>query len=131
MTHRRTWQKAEGRAAALFNTHRQPGSGSGGRPDQTRSDSVHPRLFLEVKLRVSHAARSLHDETRILAKREHKTPVVLLADKSRAGFLVCVHSDDMEAVFVEWAAANASDELEGAIRRAVVRNRGLDPDDPC
>jgi hypothetical protein len=46
-THRRTWQMAEGRAAELFGSRRQAGSGSSGRDDVTCSDSTHPRLFIE------------------------------------------------------------------------------------
>lgn len=123
-TARRTWQKSEGRAAAIFGAKRQPGSGSGGRPDLTRSDSVHPTLFVESKLRERHAVRTLFDSTKELARRERKTPVLMLADKGRPGHLVVIHSDDLRAVVVEWMAVNVSDDLEGEIRRAVLRNRG-------
>jgi hypothetical protein len=130
-THRRTWQKAEGRAAAIFGARRQPGSGSAGRDDvDTRSDSTHPALYIETKLRATHAARALHDATKALARREGKTPILALADKNRPGLLVCIHSDDLETVAVEYCAANASDELEGKIRRAYNRIHGLDGANP-
>jgi hypothetical protein len=122
-TARRTWQKAEGRAAAMFAASRQPGSGCCGQPDLTRSDSTHSRLFIECKLRERHATRSLHDATRLLAVREGKTPVLALFDKNRPGCLLCVHSDDFAAVVIEYAAAHA-DDLEGPIRRAFARQRG-------
>lgn len=96
-TSRRTWQKAEGRAAEIFGARRQPGSGSGGRDDQTSSDSTHPTLYLETKLRAKHQARTLHDTVKVKAKKENKIPVLMLADKAREGFLVCVHSSDMAA----------------------------------
>lgn len=104
-THRRTWQKAEGRAADLFGSKRQPGSGSSGRADQTQSDSIHPTLFLECKLTGKGSyVRGLHDLTKPKAVKENKTPVLCLFDKGRPGFMVCVHSDD----FLEVAkAANA------------------------
>ena len=63
-TSRRTWQLAEGRAAAFFGVRRQVGSGSSGRDDLTASDSTHPVLFIESKLRDRHAARTLHDGTK-------------------------------------------------------------------
>lgn len=124
-THRRTWQKCEGRAAALFGAKRQPGSGSSGRDDQTRSDSIHPDLFIETKLRPEHAARTLLDATRILAGKEGKTAVLALASKGRPGFVLCVHSADIEALVVAWCAANATDELMGKIRTAYDRLHDL------
>jgi hypothetical protein len=126
-THRRTWQRSEDRAAALFGARRQIGSGSGGREDQTRSDSLHPTLFVESKLRASSAVRSLHDATRALAVRERKTPVVALFDKGRPGFLLVIHADDLATVVAEYAAALPEDErdrLEGLLRQASARQRG-------
>jgi len=129
-THRRTWQRTEARAADLFGSHRQPGSGSGGREDLTRSDSVHPTLFIESKLRGTHTTRTLHDATKTLAKREGKTPVLTLFDKARPGFLVCVHCDDLAEVLAEYAAAlddKGRERLEGLIRQAYARQRGETP----
>jgi hypothetical protein len=97
-TARRTWQRAEDRAAALFGARRTVLSGSSGRDDATASDSTHPALFLETKLRGTHAARTLFDATRAKARAEGKIPVLMLADKGRPGFLVCVHSDDLVAL---------------------------------
>lgn len=129
-TSRRTWQKAEGRVAALFGARRQVGSGSSGRDDLTRSDSTHPRLFLEVKLRQAHAVRSLHDEVKAHARREGKVPVVVLHDKGRPGALVCVHTDDLAEVLAEYAAAHAdTPDLHAKIIQAVRRRAGIDDDD--
>jgi hypothetical protein len=104
-THRRTWQRTEGRAAALFGARRQVCSGSSGREDLTDSDSTHPTLFIESKLRPRHFARTLHDETKHLATKEGKVPVLALLDKNRPGFLVVTHSDDQMAVAAEFVAA--------------------------
>jgi hypothetical protein len=102
-----------------------PGSGSAGRDDaDTRSVSTHPALYIETKLRRSRAAGALHDATKALARREGKVPVPELADKGRPGFLVCIHSDDLEAVAVAYCAAKASDALEGKFRRAYARIHG-------
>lgn len=127
-TSRRTWQKSEGRAAALFGSLRAVLSGSSGRTDKSASDSTHPTLFIESKMRQTHAARTLHSSTMGLAKKEGKVPVLCLFDKGRPGFLVVVHSDDMPRVVAEYLGAMTDEELEeieGAIRRAVRRNRGL------
>jgi len=94
VTHRRTWQRREGRVAALFGALRQPLSGSSGRADRTASDSTHPRLFVECKYRARHATRTVFDEVRRAARKEKKLPVLALADRGRPGFLLCVHPDD-------------------------------------
>ena len=87
-TARRTWQQAEGRAAALFGVRRQVCSGSTGREDLTNGDSTHAKLFIESKLRDRHTVRTLHDATKKLALKEGKTPVLSLFDKNRPGFLL-------------------------------------------
>jgi hypothetical protein len=125
-THRRTWQQAEGRAAALFGCCRQVCSGSSGRQDLTSSDSTHPVLFIESKLRDRHAARTLHDATKKRAAKERKTPVLALFDKNRPGSLLCIYSEDFMTVVAEYAAALPDEErsrLEGLIRTACARQR--------
>jgi hypothetical protein len=100
-TARDTWKAAERRVAETFGTKRQRCSGSSGREDETRSDSVHPRLYIEAKLRERHSTRTLYDETRKLAVKEKKLPVLALFDKHRPGFLVVIHSDDMRRFALE------------------------------
>jgi hypothetical protein len=101
-TARRTWQLAESRLARFFGCERKVLSGSSGRPDDNScSDATHPRLFLEGKLRASHAVRALHDATRQLARKEGKVPVLGLFDKNRPGFLIVVHCDDWADVVAE------------------------------
>jgi hypothetical protein len=99
VTARSTWKAVERRAAAIWHSRRAPLSGSNG--GQTASDSLHPRLFLEVKLRERSAVRTLFDSTAALAKKEGKTPVLMLADKRRPGFLVVFHSDDLPTIVDE------------------------------
>lgn len=105
-TSRSAWKQRERAAAGLFGAKRQPCSGSSGRDDQTRSDSTHPRLFVETKLKANHAVRTLFDKTRELARKEGKTAVLALASKHKPGVLVCIHSDDLAAVLREFAVAN-------------------------
>ena len=105
MTHRHTWQRREGRVAALLGALRQPLSGSSGRADRTASDSTHPRLFVECKYRARHATQTMFDAVRHAARKEKKLPVLALADRGRPGFLLCVHSDDLLDFVAELAAA--------------------------
>jgi hypothetical protein len=95
MTHRNTWKSRERQAAALFGAKRQRCSGSSGRDDETCSDSTHPTLFIESKLRARHAVRSLWEATAKLAKKEGKTPVLALYDKGKRGSLLVIHQDDL------------------------------------
>jgi hypothetical protein len=69
-----------------------------GREDLTASDSTHPALFIESKLRACHTTRMLHDATKKRAAKEGKVPVLKLFEEGRLGFLVVVHSDDLASV---------------------------------
>jgi hypothetical protein len=102
-TSRRTWQRRD--AADLFGALRQVLSGSSGRDDRSMSDTTHDRLFIEVKLRGRHTARTLFDTVKARARKERKLPVLALADKGRPGFLLCVHSDDLDDLVAELARA--------------------------
>ena len=95
-TARGTWKTAERRIANFFNTTRTPLSGGNGK--QTRSDTLHPGIFVEAKLRVKHAAVSLWRETKTLATKENKIPVICLSEKHKPGFWVMCHSDDFVRV---------------------------------
>ena len=67
----------------------------------THSDVIHDTLFIECKLRAKHSAVKLWDDTKILADKEKKTPVIALCEKNRPGFWIMVHSDDFETVSKE------------------------------
>ena len=100
-THRSSWKRRERNAAQVFGAQRQVLSGSAGREDSTRSDSTHPRLFIETKLRAASSVRTLWERTRAAARREEKTPVLMLYAKGKPGALVVVHQDDLEMVAAE------------------------------
>ena len=68
-----------------------------------RSDSTHPRLYVETKLRASSSVRTLWERTRDLARREGKTPVVILYSKGKPGGLIVVHQDDLATIAAELA----------------------------
>jgi hypothetical protein len=112
-THRTSWKRRERHGAALFGAKRQPASGSSGRTDQTRSDSTHPRLYVETKLRASSTVRTLWERTREQARREGKTPVVVLYARSKPGGLIVVHQDDLATVAAELASPGGVSGQEG------------------
>jgi len=98
-THKSTWKARERKIAASFGSVRTPLSG--GNSGGTRSDTQHPRLFVEAKRRVKHSAVTLWEQTEEMAKVEGKTPVVALAEKNRRGFWVLVHVEDLKMVAQE------------------------------
>ena len=69
MTPTQTWKAIESHLARMFSTERTPLSG--GNSKITRSDTLHPRLFIEVKQRKFHAVMKLFRETKDLAKKEY------------------------------------------------------------
>jgi hypothetical protein len=125
-TARRTWQKREGKAAAIFGARRQYGSGSGGREDETCSDSKHPRIFMEQKLRAVHTVLTLWRAVDRAAKKEGKDPVVVLSEKGRHGQWLLIHTDDMPAVIANWLAARDRMEVLDILDRANEYRAGTD-----
>lgn len=107
-THRNTWKARERQAAKDFGARRQRCSGSSGIEGQTCSDSDHPRLYIECKLRQEHSAVNLWDDTHEKAKKEGKVPVVALAVKGRPGRWYLVRDDHLQAVAAEQRAADDS-----------------------
>lgn len=102
-TARGTWKARERQIARDFGAERNPLSGGNGK--HTRSDSLHPALFIEAKLRQKHTVVTLYDETAALAKKEGKTPVVALAEKGRPGYWLVLRPEDLEAVAIEYQTA--------------------------
>lgn len=117
-TARGTWQARERQAAAIFGTRRQYGSGSGGREDETMSDSKHDRIYLEHKLRAVHAVLSLWRDTKAKAHKEGKDPVVVLSEKGRHGQWLLVHEADMPSIVANWLAAQDGDTRTATLTRA-------------
>ncbi len=88
----KAWKQRERDVAAFFHGERNPLSGRNSK--HTGADVIHARLFIEVKLRKKHTVITLWDETKALADREGKTPVICLCEKNRPGFWVMFHSTD-------------------------------------
>jgi hypothetical protein len=119
-THRNTWKKRESNIAEFFGCRRNRLSGSSGRQDCDQSDTTHPRLFIEAKLRAAHTAVTLWDEVAELARKARKTPVVALAEKGRHDHWLLVREADLLTVAAERLAILETDELiefEAVVRR--------------
>ncbi len=105
-TCRKTWQNAEAELAELFGCKRRPLSGSSGRTDLDCSDSTHPTLYLEAKLRAAHPIWTLRDSCKKKAKGK---PIVLgIKRKGSPGMMICVHTDDLLAMVDAWGVADAT-----------------------
>lgn len=92
----KTWKDRERQVAADFGTRRTPLSG--GNSGHTRSDTLHPDLFIEHKHRKSHSVITLYDATAAMATGEGKVPVVTLSQHGRKGYLLVVAPEDIRAV---------------------------------
>ena len=93
------WKRRERELAALFGTKRNRLSGSSGRDCDSRSDSIHPTLYIELKH--GDLTRFLNAEMRRAVKdgRHHaaaegKRLVMAMSEKHHPGFWLLVHSDD-------------------------------------
>jgi hypothetical protein len=103
--HRGSWKRRERQAAHLFGCHRLIGSGASGEGDRSKSDSDHPRLYIETKHYARQAVRTLWRETALRALREKKTAVLVLYEKGKPGGLIVVHEDDLDAIIEERIAS--------------------------
>jgi hypothetical protein len=80
-THRSTWKARERVIARQFGAERQVCSGGMGRADQTRSDSTHPTLFIETKLRARCPVLTWYrDVERVARTGLGRTPILALTD---------------------------------------------------
>lgn len=99
MTARSTWKAAERRIATIFQSYRTPLSGGNSR--HTKSDSLHPRIYLEVKLRKKLPQAALWREVKAAASAENKIPVIVLIEKhSRYPIVLCA-LEDLQAIAKE------------------------------
>lgn len=93
----KAWKAFERRVARDFGSVRT--SLSGGNGKVTRSDSHHPDFFLECKHNQESAIWTLYLKTRELARAEKKLPVVIQGRKRNPGYLLVLHSDDIQEFF--------------------------------
>lgn len=88
----KVWKARERQVAEFLKSERTPLSG--GNSKQTRADTLSEWLFDEHKHRKRHAVYELWKETKELAKREGKLPMVTLSQHGERGFLCVIHADD-------------------------------------
>ncbi len=93
-----TWKAAERRVSTFLGTTRTPLSG--GNSKVTRSDTFHPDLFVENKYRKSCAVRTLFDKTKKLGDQESKVSILTLQQANKSGFLIVIHSEDLDTVML-------------------------------
>lgn len=93
----KTWKAIERKIAKFFRTTRTPFSG--GHSRHTRSDTLHSKLFIEVKHRKKHSTWGLWKETKTMADKENKIPIVVLKQKGQKGELICFNINDTQEVF--------------------------------
>lgn len=72
----KAWKQREQDVAHFFDGQRNPLSGRNGK--HTAAHVIHETLFIECKLRKKHTVITLWDETKTLAEKIGKTPVVVL-----------------------------------------------------
>lgn len=89
-----TWKSFERVVAKFFGTKRVPLSGSNS-GHNTNSDSLHPTLYIECKVRQKSAVWSLFKDTEVKAKFEKKIPVVAIKQKGEQGYLLVIRPEDL------------------------------------
>lgn len=84
----KSWKAVERKAAHSLGTERTPLSG--GSSKHTRSDTLHEKLFIEVKHRKHFSILVLYRKTVELARKENKIPVLCLKEKGKHGELAVI-----------------------------------------
>ena len=96
-TSKSSWKNFERIVATYFGTRRVPLSGSNS-GHGTNSDSLHPKLYIECKVRSKIALWQLFTDTEKKAKVEGKVPVVAIKQKGEKGYLLVMRPEDLEKV---------------------------------
>lgn len=94
-TSKSCWKGFERIVASFFGTRRVPLSGSNS-GHNTNSDSMHPEIYIECKVREKFSIWSLFKDTEEKAKVEKKVPVVALKQKGEQGYLLLIRPEDLE-----------------------------------
>lgn len=97
-TSKSCWKTFERIVATYFGTRRVPLSGSNS-GHGTNSDSLHPKLYIECKVRNKIALWQLFVDTENKAKVEGKIPVVAVKQKGEKGYLLVIRPEDLEKVY--------------------------------
>ena len=93
-TSKSTWKGFERTVAEFFGTKRVPLSGSNS-GHNTNSDSLHPSLYIECKVRGKISLWSLFEDTENKAKVEKKLPIVAIKEKGKKGYLLLIRPENL------------------------------------
>lgn len=96
-TSKSCWKSFERLVASHFGTKRVPLSGSNS-GHNTNSDSLHPKLYIECKVRGKISLWQLFIDTENKAKVENKIPLVAIKQKGERGYLIVIRPDDLEKI---------------------------------
>lgn len=96
-TSKSCWKGFERLVAKFFGSKRVPLSGSNS-GHGTNSDSLHPKVYIECKVREKIAIWSLFVDTENKAKVEKKVPVVALKQKNEKGYLLVIRPEDLQKI---------------------------------
>lgn len=96
-TSKECWKSFERTVASYFGTRRVPLSGSNS-GHGTNSDSLHPKLYIECKVRSKIALWQLFIDTEKKAKVEGKLPVVAIKQKGEKGYLLVMRPEDLQKI---------------------------------
>lgn len=96
-TSKSCWKGFERTVADFFGTKRVPLSGSNS-GHNTNSDSLHPNLYIECKVRGKISLWQLFVDTEKKAKVEEKTPIVAIKQKGEKGYLLIMRPEDLEKI---------------------------------
>lgn len=88
----RTWKSYEYRIAKMFGGTRNPLSGMNSK--HTAADMIHPRLFLECKMRARVPFMKTFTQTKQLAQKEGKMPMVVFKEKFLKTSIIMMDLDD-------------------------------------
>ena len=92
----KTWKNRERVVAKKFGSERTPLSG--GNSKHTRSDTLHPRLYIECKHRKRNATINLFLDSEVKAKLENKIPLVCLTQHCVSGEFILCRLDDIKKI---------------------------------
>lgn len=95
----KSWKAFERRIADALGTKRNPLSGSNS--GHSESDTLHPELFIECKLRKRIPFMKDWEKTKKSAKKEKKIPLVVFHEKKRKENIVMMSFEDFEEMYTD------------------------------
>lgn len=108
------WKRVERLIAKFFGTVRTPLSGINSR--HTGSDTLHKRLFVEVKNRKTEPIYRPMREVTVLGKKEKKIGLMVYQPPGAKDFIVCIWGKQMEEILQEFPDSRARDDSSPSVK---------------